>query len=159
MSKNMPVGKRFSSEYQPDKEIWTEQTALLLCNDLLEWLKETDEDGEDKGNIFFEEFIYMVADPKRYHKDAKIYAGLPSYLSEKFASCFNLLSHAKKIQEIKLYKYGTFDKLNAAMTKFCLINEHGKLSDNSKNMTEHSGEVKTSEKVSLTIDGKDITLK
>lgn len=155
----IPMGKRFTSDYQPDKEIWTEDVALQLCNDLLDWLRETDEDDEDKGNIFFEEFIYLVADPKKYHKNAKIYSGLPSYLCEKFTSCSKLLGQAKKIQEIKLYKYGTFDKLNATMTKFVLINEHHKISDSSKQDVTHSGEIKSPEKINITLDGKSVTLK
>ena len=45
-------------------------------------------------------------------------------MAEKFTSFSKLLERAKKIQEIKLKKYGAGDVLNAAMTKFVLINEH-----------------------------------
>ena len=111
-------GKQFSSEYQPDKEIWTQPVAEKFCNDLIGWLKEDDQ------NIFYDEFIFIIAKPKDYHPDAKIYLGLPSYLAEKHTSCSKLLEKAKKIQEIKLAKFGTMDKLSASMTKFVLINIH-----------------------------------
>ena len=107
-------GKQFSSEYQP-KEKWTEQKALELGSDLINWLKEKDNDGEDKGHIFFEEFLVIEND---------YYPELISYLCDKFSSFSNLINKARKIQELKLQKYGVGDRLNATMTKFVLINKH-----------------------------------
>ena len=101
-------GKQFSSEYQPEKK-WTEAKALQLGEDLIKWQK------EDPINIFWEEYLVMERD---------LYSKLISYLCGKFTSFFQLLEKAKKIQEIKLKKYGTADKLNASITKFVLINEH-----------------------------------
>jgi hypothetical protein len=101
-------GKQFSSEYQPEEK-WTEANALKLGKDLIQWHKAKDD------NIFWEEFLYIEND---------YYSSLISYLSEKFTSFSKLIEKAKKIQEIKLKKYGTGDVLNAAMTKFVLINEH-----------------------------------
>lgn len=108
-------GKRFSSEYQPEEK-WTEQAALELGKELIGWLKEKDEDGEDKGNIFYEEFLVIEND---YYPD------LVGYLSEKFSSFFDLIKKAEKIQELKLQKYGVGDRLNSSMTKFVLANKHG----------------------------------
>lgn len=101
-------GKQFSSEYQPPEK-WTEKKALQLGKELLAWHKAKNE------NIFWEEFLYIEND---------YYSQLLSYLCDKFSSFAKLIERAKKIQEIKLKKYGTGDKLNAAMTKFVLINEH-----------------------------------
>jgi len=100
-------GKQFSSEYQP-KEKWSEEKALNVGRELIIWLK-TDE------NIFFEEFLYIKND---------YYSELIAYLGNKFTSFLKLIEKAKKIQEIKLKKFGCFDKLNASMTKFTLINNH-----------------------------------
>lgn len=111
-------GKQFSSDYQPEEK-WTEEKATELGEELIKWL--TDKDNE--GNIFFEEFIVIQKD---------LYPSLIAYLSKKYSSFSKLIEKAKKIQEIKLYKYGVADRLNAAMAKFVLINEHGKLSDRSK---------------------------
>lgn len=102
-------GKQFSSEYQP-KEKWTEDRALKLANDLIVWQK------AKPANMFWEEFLVIEKD---------LYPELISYLSKKFTSFLKLIERAKKIQEIKLKKYGTADKLNATITKFVLINEHG----------------------------------
>lgn len=109
------TGKQFSSEYQPPQK-WTEEKSLQLGNDLINWLKAKDEDGNDKGNIFFEEFLVIEKD---------LYPDLITYLRDKFSSFSDLLKKAEKIQEIKLAKYGTADRLNASMTKFVLINNHG----------------------------------
>ena len=80
-------GKQFSKTYQP-KEKWTEQKAIDLGNELIEWLKQKDESGEDKGNMFFEEFLIIEKD---------LYLDLISYLSGKFSSFSELIEKAKKI--------------------------------------------------------------
>ena len=118
-------GKQFSKDYQPD-ESWTEKKALELGNQLLDWQKEVDEKGNDKGHIFWEEFFVIKND---------YYPELPSYLSIKFTSFLKLIGRAKKIQEIKLVKYGVADRLNASMTKFCLINHHGYTDKQSMDLT------------------------
>jgi len=125
-------GKQFSKEYQP-KEKWTIKKAEQVGKDLIEWMNAKNE------NIFFEEFLILNND---------YYPQLIAYLCEKFSSFLKLIERAKKIQEIKLYKYGVGDELNASMTKFVLINEHQKLSENSK--FEHSGEIKGNESLEIT---------
>ncbi len=122
-------GRQFSSEYQPTEK-WTEEKALDLGAKLITWLKAKDDDGEDKGNIFFEEFLIIEND---------YYPELISYLCKKFTSFFNLINRATKIQELKLQKYGVGDRLNATMTKFVLTNKHG-----------------WTDKVDNTTNGKDI---
>jgi len=102
-------GKQFSSEYQPEEK-WTEAKALSLANDLIAWMK------ANPTNMFFDEYLYVEHD---------YYSSLINYLSKKFSSFSKLIERAKKIQEIKLKKFGTADKLNATITKFVLINEHG----------------------------------
>jgi hypothetical protein len=125
-------GKQFSKDYQPDEK-WTEEKAYKLGIDLILWLKEKDDEGEDKGNMFLEEFLIIERD---------LYPDLITYLSEKFTSFSRLVIKAKKIQELKLIKYGVGDRLNASMTKFVLINNH--------NFNESS-------KIDHTTNGKDIS--
>lgn len=98
---------------------WTEEIALKFGNDMLKWMEEEDE------NIFFEEFVYMKAVATDYHPTVKIYPDLINYLKDTFSAFFVLYKKAEKLQEIKLKKFGCFDKLNASMTKFTLINNHG----------------------------------
>lgn len=111
-------GRQFSTEYQP-QEKWTEERALKVANDLIDWLKTEDE------NMFFEEFLYLNND---------YYPNLIKYLSNKFTSFCELIRKAKKIQEVKLMKFGCFDKLNASMTKFTLINNHNWKDKNETNL-------------------------
>ena len=110
-------GKQFSSEYQPDKELWSEGESLRFLNDLIAWIKEADE------NIFVDDFIFLSCDESKYA--GNVYAKLPNYLSSKFSSCSTLYAKAIEMQKAKLVKYGVMDKLNANMTKFTLINNHG----------------------------------
>jgi len=122
----MPGGKgnirpEDGKQFEPGNkaaEKWDKQTAEQLGRELLDWLKETDDEGKDKGNIFIIDFL-----AERDNIDENKF--LPSYLAGKFTSFTNLLEKAKTIQEAKLLKYGVADRLNASMTKFCLINHHG----------------------------------
>lgn len=102
-------GKQFSSTYQP-KPKWTKKRAEQLGNDLIAWQK------KDAINIFWEEFLVIERD---------LYPDVIRYLSEKYSSFSDLIRQASKIQEIKLQKYATANKLNPAITKFVLINKHG----------------------------------
>ena len=120
-------GKQFSSEYQP-QEKWTEEKALALGKELIDWLKAKDDEGEDKGNIFFQEFLIIEKD---------LYEQLISYLCNKFSSFLKLIEKAEKIQELKLQKYGVGDRLNATMTKFVLTNKHG-WADRQENNNKHT---------------------
>lgn len=108
-------GKQFSSEYQPPEK-WTEDKSLQLADELIDWLNEVDEDGEDVGNMFYEEFLVIKK---------RLYPDLIAYLKRKFSSFSGRIELANKIQEIKLAKYGVGDRLNASMTKFVLQNKHG----------------------------------
>ncbi len=118
-------GKQFSSDYQPEEK-WTEEKALKLGREMIIWLNEIDKDGEDVGNILFEEFLVIKKG---------LYPQLPEYLCKKFTSFLNLYNTAKKTQEIKITKYGLADRLNASMAKFILAANHG-LSDKPKEEKE-----------------------
>lgn len=124
-------GKQFSKEYQP-QEKWTEQKALQLANELIEWLKAKDADGEDKGNMFYNEFLIVEKD---------LHPNKISQLSDKFLSFRELIEKAKKIQEIKLVKYGVGDRLNATMTKFTLTNNHGWSDQNKTDITTNGEKI------------------
>lgn len=117
-------GKQFSSEYQP-KLRWTKKRAIQLGNDMIAWQK------KDAINIFWEEFLVIERD---------LYPEIIAYLEKKFSSFLKLIERARKIQEIKLQKYGTADKLNATITKFVLINKHGW---KDKNFTDVSLNIET----------------
>lgn len=89
-------------------EKWTEEKALALGYELLEWMKQP-------MNIFFEEFLIIEND---------YYAELIAYLSSKFPSFLKVIDRAKKIQELKLQKHATLKDTDTGMTKFILINRH-----------------------------------
>ena len=111
-------------------EKWTEERAFNFGLKMLEWMDSADE------NIFFEEFIFMVAPKLDEYKDVSIFATTPAYLANRFESFSNLLETARKTQEIRLKKFSSFDKLNVSMAKFLLSAEHG-LSEKSRTEVEH----------------------
>ena len=117
--------------YEKEKKSVSKTDCNNYCNRELkkayEWLKEVDENGEDAGNIFYEEFLVIKKD---------LYIDLIRYLSGKFKPFSELIERAKKIQEIKLKKYGVGDRLNATMTKFVLNVNHG-LIETSRNENEN----------------------
>ena len=110
-------GKQFSSDYQPDKEVWTEDEALCLFNDLITWFK------SKKTNILFDEFLFD--NPNLGERPGDIYPALITYLRDKFPSCLKLYENARKIQETRLVKFALHDKINPGMSKFILGAKHG----------------------------------
>jgi hypothetical protein len=55
---------------------------LALGNELIDWQKEKDDEGKDKGNIFWEEFFVI---------ERNFYPDLPGYLAHKFSSFSELI--------------------------------------------------------------------
>ena len=112
-------GKQFSKEYQPNNIIWNEEKSIEFFNELIEWFIAKND------NVFLNDFLYF--EYMVNHKELKrtTFEDLPTYLKNKFTSCSKLYNIALKMQETRLIKLGIFNKLNAAMTKFILINNHG----------------------------------
>ena len=96
-------------------EKWTLEESMNLGYALIDWMKAKDDNGEDKGNIFYEDFLCIEND---YYED------LISYLCKKFNPFLDLIKKAKKIQELKLIKFGIADRLQPTMTIFVLKNHH-----------------------------------
>ena len=96
-------------------EKWTLEEAMKIGYDLIAWMKEKDVNGEDKGNIFYADFLCIEND---YYED------LIGYLCKKFKPFLDLIKKAKEIQELKLVKFGVADRLQPAMTIFVLKNHH-----------------------------------
>lgn len=88
---------------------WTEEKVLELGEDLITWLKASDE------NVWFERFLYEEKD---------LYPQFISEMRDKYPKFSELLKKAKKIQENKIVD-GTFKhNLNATMAIFVLKNHY-----------------------------------
>jgi hypothetical protein len=88
---------------------WTKEFALILGEDLIQWLKSADE------NIFLEDFLYLSCNNSKY--PGKISSDLLSFLIKKYKEFSELFILAKNIEDAKLKKFGSFDKLNASLVK------------------------------------------
>ena len=111
-------------------EVWTAEKIRQLGDELIDWLTEKDENGEENSNIFFEEFLIIKKG---------LYRKLISYLSGRDEKFKETIERAREIQEMKLIKFGCADRLQPTMTIFCLKNHHGY---NDKRDIELSGEVR-----------------
>lgn len=70
---------------------WTEQKAMELANELIEWMKSSEK------NMFFEPFLT---------ENKKIPVDQISKLSKKYKSFFQAIKRAKKIQEYRIVEMG-----------------------------------------------------
>ena len=108
-------------EGNKNAEKWIEKDVYELGEKIMEWYRE-------EGNIFFKDFFV---------NKCGLYRTSRNYLQKKFKSFSTLLEQAKELQEIKLMDGGAKGKLNAAITKFMLMNNH-----NYSEKTETKTEVK-----------------
>jgi hypothetical protein len=89
--------------------IWTEEKVLQLGEELIEWLKASED------NVWFERFLYEVKD---------LYPQFISEMKDKYPKFAELIKRAKKIQESKIVD-GTFKhNINATMAIFVLKNHY-----------------------------------
>ena len=102
------MGNRGGQEGNKNAEKWTEEKALELGNEMIEWLKKD-------GNVFYGEFLSVVKD---------LYPNTISYLEGKFESFLYLKKKAQKIQEFKLLNKGLNNEVNPTITIFTLKNHH-----------------------------------
>ena len=102
---------------------WTEKEAMILANELIDWMLES------PNNIWFESFIYI---------EKKLYPQLLSELANNYPDFAESLKRAKKIQEGKIIDGALQQKTNVAMSIFLLKNNHG-YKDKNEQAIEHSG--------------------
>ena len=132
--KTLPENKtgRGGGQYNnKNAEKWTEEKALKLGKELIEWMSPKfiieeyyDKQGELKEkikdihslNIYWQEFVYI-----KKSIDPDIF----SYLNKKFRSFSELKKKADLIQESKLTKYATHNKINPVFSMFILKAKHG----------------------------------
>lgn len=89
-------------------EKWTEEEALKLGNELIEWMS-------------FDENFWV----KEFLTNNDLNEKTSNYLKDKFLSFSTLLEKAFAIQEKKLVSNGLKNKWNNAMAIFVLKNKHG----------------------------------
>jgi hypothetical protein len=88
---------------------WTEEKVMELGDDLINWLRESED------NIWFERFLYEEKD---------LYPQFISEMRDKYEKFSELLKKAKKIQESKLVDLTLKHNLNPTMSIFVLKNHY-----------------------------------
>jgi hypothetical protein len=99
---------------------WTEQKAMELANELIEWMKSSD------NNIFFERFLVENKEQSPQ---------IVSELSKKFKSFSEAIKRARKIQEYKIIDMGTM-RSNSTFAMFLLKSNHGYIEEYQKQTKE-----------------------
>jgi len=141
-------------------EKWTEEKALELGNELMEWMMPDIVTGKDKEikydknlrNIQFNKFILM---------DKDLDKNIISELCKKYDSFGQIIAKAKEMQEVKAFELAIFaKKMNPAGIIFFIKTVCGR---NEKSMIEHSGGLKIESKLSFSdidekIDESDVDL-
>lgn len=89
--------------------IWTEEKILELGEELIAWLKASEE------NVWFERFLY---------EEKNLYPQLIGEMKGKYEKFAELLKKAKKIQENKLVDGTLKHNLNPTMAIFVLKNHY-----------------------------------
>jgi hypothetical protein len=89
--------------------IWTEENILKLGQELITWLKASDD------NIWFERFLYEEKD---------LYPQLIGEMTAKYEKFAELIKKAKKIQESKIVDMTLKHNINTAMAIFILKNHY-----------------------------------
>lgn len=100
-------GKQFSKDYQPEL-YWTEERAIKLGTEMVEWMKEDD-------NLLYKDFLLFKKNVSR---------GTIKYL-KKYSSFLTLYENSKDIQQQKLIKKGLYKETDPNFTKFILNTSHG----------------------------------
>ena len=90
-------------------ETWTEEKAMALGEELIEWMRKSE------MNFSFEEFFVLEKD---------MYPNVYSYLIGKFEPFSKLIEKAKKIQEIRVSKGCLLNEYNGGFGKFFLGANH-----------------------------------
>lgn len=117
--------KPFTKDYnRKDFEIWTEKEIHKKLDELTEWLMETvdikDKKGnviktEDAGNCFYLYFLYKNG----------LYKDWIRYVRKKFDSVNERMKEIDEIQELKLQYLATYGITKEHMTFRVLMNKHG----------------------------------
>jgi hypothetical protein len=144
-----PYGNKNCQGHQNNLK-WTEEKALELGNELLEWMMPNKRHaGMDKnGNpIIVDDNIMNVQFQKFILMKKNLDVNIMSELSKKYSSFKEIIKKAKELQKIKTFDLLFFSKrMNTAAGIFFLKANCG-LSE--KNLVEHSGGLEISTKLSF----------
>ncbi len=89
---------------------WTEERALKLIDDLIEWLK-----TPDLENLYIKKFLF---------EQDQVDPTVISYLNKKYKSFEKKYDLAKEIQESKIVTASLNSRINSTMSVFFLKNKH-----------------------------------
>lgn len=117
------TGRKGGQINNKNAEKWTEEIALTVANNLIEYLKKTPkyyqlEDGSLKLDDPYLFFGYYLENEDL--DDATL-----AYLSQKFESFSKLMKKANKLQREKLMKLTSSGVLNSTFSMFILKCDHG----------------------------------
>ena len=108
-------------------EKWTEEEAVKLGDELLDWMKDSNK------RIYFKEFFAI---------EKGIYPAICKRLIERFEPFAYRIEMAKQIQEVRIAGGCLTNELNSSMGKFLLSANHG-MSEKTIQEVEQKGDTPT----------------
>lgn len=87
---------------------WTEDAALKLGQELIEWM------GEAESNFWLKDFLI----------EKELYADVIGYLSEKYPRFCDYIARAKEIEASRIQKFALMNQLNTGMAQWVLAVHH-----------------------------------
>ena len=92
---------------------WNEDNVSAITEELYNWLLEVDERGNDKGNVFYMDFLY-----KKGLSPAWV-----SYVKKRFPTVAKQFEVLEKVKEERLVKMAATGVIKEGITKFVLQNQ------------------------------------
>ena len=102
---------------------WTEEKAIALGQELLDWMH------EDQRNFMMKDFLF----------ERNLYADIISYLSGKYPSFSEYITRAKEIEAHRIQKFALTNNINAGMAQWVLAVHHNQHNVNKQEITGKDG--------------------
>lgn len=87
---------------------WTEEAALKLGQELIEWMNEAE------ANFWLKDFLI----------EKELYADVIGYLSDKYPRFCDYIARAKEIEASRIQKFALMNQLNTGMAQWVLSVHH-----------------------------------
>lgn len=102
---------------------WTEEKAVALGQELLDWMQ------EDQRNFMMKDFLF----------EKNLYADIISYLSGRYPSFSEYIARAKEIEAHRIQKFALTNNINAGMAQWVLAVHHNQHNVSKQEITGKDG--------------------
>lgn len=113
---------------------WTEESAVKLGEELIEWMHEAE------SNFWLKDFLF----------EKELYADVIGYLSDKYPRFCDYIARAKEIEASRIQKFALMNQLNTGMAQWVLAVHHDQ-----HNVQKSEAKVETTQPIAVIVDADD----